>query len=997
MKKALSLSLAAAMLGSAFAGIANAADLTPQQQFDALKNAGIFAGVNAKGDAGLDLNMNRAQLAVIISKLNSLKENAAGASYTDVKPTQWWTGWIGAATAGKLMDGTGSNQFTPAGTVTIEQMAVVVAKSKGLKESTAAVDGKVSDWAKGWVAAALAAGLLPKSTDYTVAAKRGDLVASSYLVYDQTQKVSVASAKVTGLQKVVVALSRPVDTTKATFSLKRGTIDVALDASKTVWSEDKKTATLTLKDVKVTEGTYTVTLGGLVADQLGTASATFTATNEAISSIEFLGGDTIAASDNAKIRIKPLNQYGELVSQAASSYTVLTNSNTNASLSKTEDGYLLLTLDTLDNSLLQGVSVLPITVYHNETRTTVSKNFKIGTTPFVSKIELGAPKYSNGAAYLANKGDFVTVPVNQFDQYGNPVTAEQNTSASPVAGINVTGFVTPYDPGVGTPVESDINNDNVKELKVTLNDKVEKNVDYTVTAFSGSAQATTKISVKSVKVATKVEFADFSGVLAAGDVDKYVTINAYDVDGNKLSAQELVDNQGRINTFASGVAGVSVDAQLVKYGEHKGQIHISNIPYTAKDTTIFLSAQITTIGTQSIAQKPFKVQDVRKPETIVVDTEAATKAVRGATSGFKFIVKDQYGETFSGWSQKDASGNVVAANPTITENGGSVTYSVYVSVANLDNNSATGISAVQDNGAALAAGGLYVPNTTLSTFNNGFKFTTTDGLTGRAQFKAELRKTVSNVAGDKVVKSITREIEAIKNSTPLTYSVNNVATLYAAKDSGLLPASDASASLENVKPAKQVTVSAKDLGGNTVAYPDLVKNVTVSNQNVLIPDVDGGAVDGTVTGATYKAYVLGNKAGTASVSVVFETADRGSQTLTTDVTVKADPIVIDSISSDGTASYTTGANANTLLNVTVKDQYGVEYNKADVLKYDRLLGVRYTVSDINVDKDAAGNAKGSVTVDSVSGAITISGTGVHEFVLKATAPNGKSTTTLVTQ
>jgi hypothetical protein len=194
MKKSLSLILSLAMVFTMFASVAladtaatttatpsvTATTYTPQEKFDQLVAKGIFAGDPVKG-ANLDGLTTRAEFSVIIAKLWQLKDDSSSSAvYSDLTGYGWASGYIGAATKAGLLVGMGNGKFSPAGNVTLEQLAVVVAT--GLKLDLTATYGgtdKVSSWAKKYVAAAQKAGL-PLSGDLTKAAKRSDLIAVSF-------------------------------------------------------------------------------------------------------------------------------------------------------------------------------------------------------------------------------------------------------------------------------------------------------------------------------------------------------------------------------------------------------------------------------------------------------------------------------------------------------------------------------------------------------------------------------------------------------------------------------------------------------------------------------------------------------------------------------------------------------------------------------------------------------------------------------------------------
>jgi methionine salvage enolase-phosphatase E1 len=180
MKKSLSLILVLALVLTMFASTSFAADdLTLQEKYDILKSEGIING-NENG-ADFAALTNRAEFAKIMDLVWMLPEDVESASiFKDLSGYGWAKGYIGATTKAKFFIGVAEGKFAPGMNVTLEQLATVLVRAFNLEQSTDAVGGKVSTWAKGYVAAAIKAGLLETTTDYTVDAKRSDLVVSTY-------------------------------------------------------------------------------------------------------------------------------------------------------------------------------------------------------------------------------------------------------------------------------------------------------------------------------------------------------------------------------------------------------------------------------------------------------------------------------------------------------------------------------------------------------------------------------------------------------------------------------------------------------------------------------------------------------------------------------------------------------------------------------------------------------------------------------------------------
>ncbi|TVX96220.1 S-layer homology domain-containing protein, partial [Paenibacillus cremeus] len=412
MKKQVSSILSLALAFSMFSSVAMAAtapksaddftdlkdlDAATKAKFNAMISAGVYDGVK-DNVFGLKDEMNRAQFAKVAALIFGLKVDTTlkTSSFKDVKADDPANGYalpyIEAIKAAGITDGVAEGQFDPAGKVTKEQLAAFLLRGLGkdVKGTTGVTDATVSDWAKGYVALALQLKLMDNGADGkfggTTNALRELLVVSSYNAKQlfQPAKASVTEAKAVGYQTVQVTLDRDVDTTKAVLSLKKGTTDVATSVK---WSDDKKSAILTLTDSRVFAGDYTVTLSGLDAAAVDKTTAKFTAENEVLKSINFVNAqDTVAYSSSVVVKMQAKNQYGENASFSAGSYSVTTSSANFVKMEKQTDGTLLMTLDTLMDGKTNtpGVSMVSVNVVNNDQHVTAQKNFKLGQTPFLS-------------------------------------------------------------------------------------------------------------------------------------------------------------------------------------------------------------------------------------------------------------------------------------------------------------------------------------------------------------------------------------------------------------------------------------------------------------------------------------------------------------------------------------------------------------------------------------------------------------------------------------
>ena len=190
MKKRIGLMVLLLSIGTSLLGAvenhANASnDLTAQQKFEALKERGIFAGLD-DGHAGLDQNMNRAQFARVAALILNLDgigtpdtKVVTEKPFDDVNLDAWYVEEITAAKEAGIMVGNPDGTFNPKNDMTIQEMAVATVRLLDIDPvGDAQVEG-AADWAAGYIQALKNANIeLPDN--YTEAATRSDLVSATY-------------------------------------------------------------------------------------------------------------------------------------------------------------------------------------------------------------------------------------------------------------------------------------------------------------------------------------------------------------------------------------------------------------------------------------------------------------------------------------------------------------------------------------------------------------------------------------------------------------------------------------------------------------------------------------------------------------------------------------------------------------------------------------------------------------------------------------------------
>lgn len=1014
-------------------------DEATRVKFDAMISAGIFDGTTDT-TFGLKEEMNRAQFAKVAALVMGLELNKdlKTSSFSDVKADDAANGYalpyIEALKAANVTDGYGEGTYNPAGKVTKEQLATflvrVLGKDAEAKGKTG-TDTTVSGWAQGYVALAFELKLFPKADGGFGGqsnATRDLLLTGAYEAkaqYVAPGKLTVTGAKAAGVQKAEVSFNKPVDTAKATFTLKKGSAEIKTTAK---WSDDKKTATLVLADEKLRTGEYTVTVNGLDAAAVDKTTATFKAEDEVLKKIEFLSNnDTIAHSKSTVVKAKGVNQYGENASFNSGSYTVYPGGATFTKINKLDDGTLAITLDTTSSTA--GVGIVSLSIVNNDQRVTASKNFKVGTTPILTKLELGTAQYSNSSNAISGKGDSVKFDMNLFDQYGGYITYD-----SPYFKKNDINVIWNEYIGSSTKSSNEIvkaefedNGSNIPRLKLSLTDDVDKSGDYTFTIVNQAATATGKISIKSTSIATKVEIGDFNDVIAAGDKDVYIPIVAYDASGNALSVDDLTSdaNRERIRVTASGVDGsIAGQGEIMESGAHRGSVHLKNITGVSKGS-VSLTLVIASPNSTSTATKTWTVSDVRIPDRIKEIVKPAKEMISDTNYVFQYQILDQYGKVMD--YNLDTNGN--NGNSGV---GTSVTYDVYVQVENLADGNVAPVNAFK-------VTRVEEPNTALADLTNKYAFTSSDETTAKAfkefnkglkvivgpgvegkqaNLRIGIRKTDKSNPSTPVTQEITYveqklEVAEKANSSTgedWTYTLNAPTKLFNTLDSDVLDGTpfDNLTDIANFPLSKRINFKVTNAAGDVVSVPNnFVVSATSSNPSVV-------KIDKRTNG---RFYMIGNKAGTATITASYIDNKGKTKFASQTVTVLEDaPTVADmkannkvTVASSATASVyaasadyvafgsgTAGQDVEGnfgLTSVVVTDSFGVVLDGDNVNKLNFLYGLTFTVQHVRPAQGSAANA--TVTMDAAN-KVNIAGGFKGTFDVIIIAPSGKTTTTEVT-
>lgn len=196
--------------------------------------------------------------------------------------------------------------------------------------------------------------------------------------------------------KLAVTFSAPVtDTSKAVFSVKRGT--VAEDVKAATWNDDKTVATLEKTSGNFIAGDYTVTVSGLDLEA-GKDTATTTVAAETVQSIE-IANNALQKSATAPLTIKFTNQYGteSTISASDAKLTITAFDTTaNATINQVVGKFQLNAAGaTLKDQVV-------VTVMYGSVKAT--KTLEVVNTATVSSVTLGAAQLPTGKTMFTPTG-----------------------------------------------------------------------------------------------------------------------------------------------------------------------------------------------------------------------------------------------------------------------------------------------------------------------------------------------------------------------------------------------------------------------------------------------------------------------------------------------------------------------------------------------------------------------------------------------------------------
>ena len=464
------------------------------------------------------------------------------------------------------------------------------------------------------------------------------------LIVEEPDEIT-ATVAATGAKKLTVTFNQPVDSTKAVFTVKRGSVKPSVKSI--TFSEDKTSAVIEF-NVNLTAGDYTVEITGLTEEAI-----TLTTKVEAakLTTIEFKSDvaviSDVYANKSVKVGVVAKNQYGEEISGFAPNVSASKGSGSVASG--------ILTLTVTSGSYTVGEKIV-VTLVDPTTSVVATQTLTVAQAAQVDSITVGelktddkdlAAKPINVSNLNSNLSKYY-IPVEIKDQYGNKLKAAELVGVDILSSnkeiINPKGF------------KNLDNGTTVIELQAATSSPAKGGtvVITVVAAGTGKTASTTVTVLENAKIDTVVLSApetelklNKAAVLPITVIDTYgnevalkdITFTAEKTGESLASATEL-----KLNTDTKLTASGATLAVKKNY-----ITDVTTIEITPTNKNIVLTVTTATTKFQSL---PLVAVDAPVPTSIKgMKSDFVSMLADVDTMKTDFYSKvellDQYGDTFS--------------------------------------------------------------------------------------------------------------------------------------------------------------------------------------------------------------------------------------------------------------------------------------------------------------------------------------------------------------
>ncbi|WP_431029129.1 S-layer homology domain-containing protein [Lysinibacillus sp. LZ02] len=474
---------------------------------------------------------------------------------------------------------------------------------------------------------------------------------------DKEQTTELAGVEAVGAKKIAVTFKEAVDTTKAKFEVKKGT--VTSNISEITWNEDKTVATIELTN-KLTAGDYVVAVSGLTEEAL---TKTIVAADEKVAKIDILSDKAVVSVDgtSATVGYTVSNQYGEDLTNNTS----LTVTASGVAVNASPDTAAVkgnVTFKTATGAKEGDLAV--VTLIHTGTGVAASQTVTLSAKSAVTEIAVTGVYNKDGKTLTETTDlskDFFYLVVEGKDQYGKEVSTDllnglilNNTNKTIV--------------DVASSFETlTIDGKEKTVLKLT---GTPKSGETTVMLISTANGKSTSYTVK-VEEAQRADTLKFEvPALAVANEKLFVPVTVFDKDGKEITDLEVINNAtrgisvtGATNTIkknADGVIGVEIAAGNVTEGyltlvglssTAKSEIANVEIKAAAKPTVIRgLAKEVSKVltGNKTINAADVVVEDQYGRAMTSETTPLTLAADENAASGYRIAVADNAANTVLG-------------------------------------------------------------------------------------------------------------------------------------------------------------------------------------------------------------------------------------------------------------------------------------------------------------------------------------------------------------
>lgn len=447
------------------------------------------------------------------------------------------------------------------------------------------------------------------------------------------EDVTAVAAQISGT-KFTVTFNKEVDTTKATFALKKGTIAVNLKS--TTWDEAKKVATLEMY-AAATDGDYTITVGGL---DLKVTTYTVAAKAPVVAKIEFANNTLVktgATDATATVGYKVLDQFGTDITSATAI------GGTGLSVSTTATGGAVLAdkkvTVTFGSSPKAGDTTI-VTIIHGSTAVFTTGTLTVADPATVASVALSELKNKDNKVLRigTNLTDNVfAFDVTAKDQYGNTIGTDTVLESDLM--------VVPSNSAITYDFVSSTSSAPAK-LKLLAVPASAGTYTITVIAKSNGASAVVSFKVEENVALASLTMSAPADILVKGE-SVYVPFTAIDQYGNALT--KFDDITGKVTFTVADADAVNPCTAVLDKNNLDGTARIKLTAPAANTSSTIVVTSIVSAKAQT-SQISVAVKAKAVPTSIVGLKDAVTGFTNGGTSTFakgNILLKDQYGRDIS--------------------------------------------------------------------------------------------------------------------------------------------------------------------------------------------------------------------------------------------------------------------------------------------------------------------------------------------------------------